>query len=436
VTILIADDEKFVRYSLISMLKEIGIPEKSIFSSVNGEDFIKQLKRYSPDIAFVDIKMPKLNGIRAIKRGRKISPYTRYYILTCYPQFDYAKQAIDIGVSGYILKPVSPGELNDIIDKYTDVKRIQYKKINNEFENYINALSNKTISIGSGEAAYIESQEFCGVIIFFDSHSDELEKAKMQVLFCENLRRAVEPFLSRNTHFAFLTLENGNLSAVIGWESTANKNETDNRKSIILKKIVEFSKKMSNTELSITLFVTSVCKGYVNFMEQAEKLNSFSYLRIIMGLGKVYYLKDISETESRYSLKELAIMFENLTDSYNSGNYLWFLETVEKIESLLMFSKSIPNYPVLRAIGDYLRFSIGLAGNNSDVPSAFIKNLKSFGAALLYKKGNRRTLQEGIISHVKNYVKENYMSAPSKANINKLDNPARVTANHRHETEL
>ena len=407
-TILIADDERLVRYSLISMLKEIGIPEKDIFSSVNGEDFIKQLKQYSPDIAFVDIKMPKLNGIRAIKRGRKISPYTRYYILTCYPQFDYARRAIDIGVSGYLLKPVSSGELNDIIDKYTDVKRIQYRKINSEFENYINALSNKTISIESGEAAYIEGQEFCGVIIFFDSYLNELEKAKMQVLFCENLRKAVEPFLSRNTHFAFLTLENGNLSAIVGWDPSVNKNKTDNSKNMIIKKIVEFSKKMSNAELSITLFVTSVCKGYMEFMGQAEKFNSFSYLRIMMGLGKVYYLKDILEAENRYNSKELAIVLENLTDSYNSENYLRFLETVEKIESLLMVSDNIPNYPFLRAIGDYLRFSIGLAGNNSDAPSVFIKNLKGFGTALLYKKGNRRTLPEGIISHVKNYVKENY----------------------------
>ena len=82
------------------------------------KDFIDKLKKDSPDIAFVDIKMPKLNGIEAIRQSKKISPHTQYYILTCYPVFDYAQQAIDIGISGYLLKPVSTNELNSIIKKY------------------------------------------------------------------------------------------------------------------------------------------------------------------------------------------------------------------------------------------------------------------------------------------------------------------------------
>ena len=74
--ILIADDEKKVRLTLISMLQEMNMYFEKIMEAENGEKLIKALDDFKPDIAFVDIKMPKLNGLE-----RDISKHEVDYIV-------------------------------------------------------------------------------------------------------------------------------------------------------------------------------------------------------------------------------------------------------------------------------------------------------------------------------------------------------------------
>jgi len=415
--ILIADDEKLVRYSLVSMLKEIGIPEKDIFISVNGEDFIEQVKRYSPDIAFVDIKMPKLNGIDAIRRIKELSPYTQYYILTCYSQFDYAQQAIDIGVSGYMLKPVSSSELNSVIKKFRDSKKLRYKTVNSEFENYINALSNKTISIENIEVAYIKGLQFFGAAIIFDSCINETEKSKIQVSFCENLREEIEPLLDKNAHFAFFTLENGSLNVVFAWNSSTVKNEIENRKRIIIKRIVNLAAKISGKELAVTLFVLPLISGYIPFMGKLKKLNSLSILRVTLGLEKIHYFNNILEAGNQEMLVELSGMLVSLVAFYNERQYLKYLENLQKLDGMLIRENKHFDSSIFPVISDYLKYSIGLPKKNFTKPSTFINNLKEFGTRLLYEEGNKGKLPGDIIGQVKEYAEANYMKNIGLAQI-------------------
>ena len=57
-------------------------------------------------MAYVDIKMPGPSGLEAIKLGKEISPDTRYYIMTGFNEFEYAKQAVKLKVEDYLMKPL------------------------------------------------------------------------------------------------------------------------------------------------------------------------------------------------------------------------------------------------------------------------------------------------------------------------------------------
>ena len=408
--ILIADDEKLVRYSLTSMLEEIGIKGKDILISVNGADFIDKLKKDSPDIAFVDIKMPKLNGIEAIRQSKKISPHTQYYILTCYPVFDYAQQAIDIGISGYLLKPVSTNELNSIIKKYKNLKKIQNKAANRQFENYINALYNNTVSIENTEAAYIRDLQFYAITVIFDSCMNEAEKAKIQVRFCESIRRDIESLLDNSVHFGFLTLENGNLNAVTAWNSSAEKNEIENKQRIILKKFVSLAGEVKGEELTATIFVLPVLSGFLLFSDKLNELNTLSVLRIPFGLGEIHYFNDLLAAKNKKPLlMELSVITANLAECYLNGLYLKYLEKLRDLEHLVTRHISIFDLSSIETISDYLKYSIGLPKNNYSKPSVFINSLEEFGAKLLYRDSNKGKLPGNIIGQVKEYIEENYM---------------------------
>src|SRR5437667_7850378 len=76
--ILIADDESLARSTLRSMLQELPLPLELLEDATNGEEMVERVQRYMPQVVFVDIKMPKLSGLEAIKNVRAVAPDTRW----------------------------------------------------------------------------------------------------------------------------------------------------------------------------------------------------------------------------------------------------------------------------------------------------------------------------------------------------------------------
>lgn len=75
------------------------------------------LNEFQPDIAIVDVEMPDMNGLEFCRKASEISPKLKMVILSAFDRFDYAKQAIGIGVEDYILKPVDEEELEVVMRK-------------------------------------------------------------------------------------------------------------------------------------------------------------------------------------------------------------------------------------------------------------------------------------------------------------------------------
>lgn len=104
--ILIADDEGISIDSMTYMLVQAFGDSCEIRSARTGRAVIEMAETFHPDIAVMDIRMPGINGIEAIREIQKISPQTHYLVVTAYGTFDYAREAIDLGVERYLTKPV------------------------------------------------------------------------------------------------------------------------------------------------------------------------------------------------------------------------------------------------------------------------------------------------------------------------------------------
>lgn len=105
--ILIADDEGLMRESLTNMIRQSFDTDLEIETAKSGRAAIEQAETFHPDIIFMDIQMPGINGIQALREIRKFNSSAICYILTAYDTFDYAQEAIALGVEKYLLKPVS-----------------------------------------------------------------------------------------------------------------------------------------------------------------------------------------------------------------------------------------------------------------------------------------------------------------------------------------
>ncbi len=104
-TLIIADDEK-AACKRLELFTRREFPDIEIAAIVNdGYELVHSVEQLSPDIAIVDVNMPGMNGIQAIQLLHERKVKTRFIINTAYDEFDYVKQALDLKVDAYLLKP-------------------------------------------------------------------------------------------------------------------------------------------------------------------------------------------------------------------------------------------------------------------------------------------------------------------------------------------
>lgn len=141
--VFLVDDEYYERLSLKNSLpwEEHGLVVSG--EANNGQTALEMMMADPPDIAIVDINMPKLNGLELISRLCENQLECRYIILTGYDEFKYAQQAIRLGVSDYILKPINYQNLCSALDELSreiqqeDTLNSHMKSLENENERFI-----------------------------------------------------------------------------------------------------------------------------------------------------------------------------------------------------------------------------------------------------------------------------------------------------------
>ena len=124
--ILIVDDEKIERNGIKFLLKRAGI-ECEIAEAANGKDALEYIKNNEIDILLTDVKMPFMDGIELIENVVGLKRNIKYVIFSGCSEFDYARQAVRLGVSDYIIKPVDPNEFENTMNK--EINELEESKI-------------------------------------------------------------------------------------------------------------------------------------------------------------------------------------------------------------------------------------------------------------------------------------------------------------------
>jgi DNA-binding NarL/FixJ family response regulator len=120
--ILIADDHTILRQALIKILNERRDLEV-VGEAGDGLELLALVKRLNPDLIILDISMPNLRGIEAVREIKTLSPKAKIVILTMHKNSEYVQQAIAAGCDGYVLKEDADTEL------FAAIARAQAQKI-------------------------------------------------------------------------------------------------------------------------------------------------------------------------------------------------------------------------------------------------------------------------------------------------------------------
>ena len=115
--IMLVDDEEEVRKAMIRKMDWESLGFTVVGDAENGQDALEKIEQLEPDVVMTDIRMPYMDGLTLTARIREKYPSIKILIFSGYDDFEYAKQAIKLKVTEYILKPVNGEELASILNR-------------------------------------------------------------------------------------------------------------------------------------------------------------------------------------------------------------------------------------------------------------------------------------------------------------------------------
>lgn len=166
--IMLADDEGIVIDSLKFIIEKHFGDSCQVESAKTGRSVIELAESFRPDIAFMDIQMPGINGIDAMKEIRKANDSTIFIVLSAYDKFDYAKEAINLGVLEYLNKPVDQNRIVDVLNRAMTILDKEREKRSNDL--LVKEKLETVVPIIENNMIY--------TILFQDNYEDEIDSFK------------------------------------------------------------------------------------------------------------------------------------------------------------------------------------------------------------------------------------------------------------------
>lgn len=124
IRVLVADDDRFVRQGLTTIL-ETGTDVHVVAQAEDGREAVEAARRFAPDVALLDVRMPRVDGLRAAWEMRTLPSPPRVVILTSFGEDEYIAEAVRAGAAGFLTKDTPPGGLIEAVAKLGAANRVQ-----------------------------------------------------------------------------------------------------------------------------------------------------------------------------------------------------------------------------------------------------------------------------------------------------------------------
>ena len=113
--VMLVEDEEFILQGIRYIVDWEAISMEVTAMAHNGREALEMFHKEPADIVVTDVEMPLMNGLELLEEIRKISPRTRFLILSGYDEFEYARKALKLDVEEYILKPINEEQLQQAL---------------------------------------------------------------------------------------------------------------------------------------------------------------------------------------------------------------------------------------------------------------------------------------------------------------------------------
>lgn len=347
--ILIVDDETFFRVSFKSLINWNENGFEIVGEASDGEEAIEKIKKLKPDIIFLDITMPKVNGIEVIRELNHINLSCKVIVLSSYNEFKYVRDAMKLGAFDYIHKPtINRGIIITTLMKAKEAlekdreKIKEYNSLKNDLEkNKTNIKRSFLKELFDGKVRLESINE---KIIELDIRIDETNINSF-VITIDDFKNIKRRYKNNNIYVLYSALKNisneifkdeeeiemvqysENMFLVIkSYSKVRSINEIINNNNLISNRIKNSLKQFLN--IDVTIGISSLCTGFEKIplcFSEGLKANK---LKFFLGRGQIIHY-------SNYNSENFNNYINGYDNMLNEIENLIKNETFEEVKTLI-----------------------------------------------------------------------------------------------------
>lgn len=190
--ILIVEDEIRIREGLEKLLGKLRPEYEIVGRAENGVEGLALCKSEQPDIILTDVKMPQMDGLKMLTAISDAGIRTKAIVLSAYSEFEYARCAMKLGVTEYLLKPIAINDFSQAlgnVEQQIAREKLEKPEQVGTLEQVLRDMLDDRMEISPGVLEYLEKnyaikkdQSFIGICVYLGSrYEQELESVKRQL---------------------------------------------------------------------------------------------------------------------------------------------------------------------------------------------------------------------------------------------------------------
>lgn len=408
--IVIADDERLALSSLRSMLHELEYPVRLVGEARNGEELLTLLKTTTPDVIFVDIRMPALSGLEALKIAKPSLPHTHWVVVSGFSEFSYAQEAIRYGVSDFLLKPVDPTNLHACLQKIDENHREKQQLQNYAFEHwasvqlYINPPDENNPKRNEAYKDYC----FIAGLLYNDSTESEDRASADRMQFAARMNRTLHQNVSDKSFRSGVVHSVGeHLICIWGW--SAGDDNLNRMFQYEWEKAWTLAVGESAGCCKCTMLRTDLTTSFAALSAELNMLEELSALRIYNRAQSILGVQDLSFDHRSAPRRLFGQLLLQLARHYRSGNYTNYINALNELKRG-NFGDVERDRPRMQAVRSFIESQFGIVLSDNQSLSQWLQGLQGKADQLL--NSNEQTIgmtAENIALRIKEYVDQNYM---------------------------
>ena len=465
IKVFLVEDEIIIREAIHKMIPWAEYGFELIGEAKDGEMALPLIKKSKPDVLITDIKMPFMDGLTLSRLVKKDLPNTKIIIISGYDDFDYARQAITLGIEQYLLKPISKDEFLEVLEgirsKYEkeNEQKLYYQKFENEIKAYeknaqrdfFELLVSEDVDLQriyeQADRLQIDIMAQCYNLVLFDigAKSDYQNVGDRYSNDAADVQNKIDEFFINNRSYQLFRNQQFNYAVLIKGD--------ENEIGQITAECIEFLKTTFEQNGTLEWFV---CAGKsverLSMMSECykEAMKSFAYR--YLGYRYVFSYENIEKTEKDEDMNlqnidmnavKQEIIYNFLFNALDEEVDSFVKNYLQMIGGEAMRSKMFQQYILLNLhfcltsfadklgydkteIDDSLKFIVDERIKSTEDLEKIIGSILRKGIRLREERSKGRN--QSVIRTALQYMEENFTD--DSLTLNRVAGVANVSANH------